>query len=210
MLESSAYEETYQSYLSQIAAIDLHERAERLGGEIHGAGIVVPYFGKPYSISSTDICDLSGNKASFAVRVALSKYVLMCPEVCPSGAEWASYRDFKDAAPFASAFAKNAEKALSDYFSEHARDLDAACHRLACRPPNVEVNYDVARIIDALPKVPVFLLFNDADEEFAASCSILFEKRAEHYLDMECLAIVGWHLADYLKFIAGGASATLI
>ena len=50
-----------------------------------------------------------------------------------------------------------------------------------------------------LPKVPVLLLFNDADDEFPADCKVLFERRAEHYLDMECLAILGNILADYLK-----------
>lgn len=210
MFESAAYEKTYRDYLSQISAIDLYERAEKLGGEIHGDGIVVPYYGKPYVISSSDICETSGKKASFAVRVALSKYVLMCPEVRPSGDAWASYRDFKDAAPFAGAFAKNAEQALADFFSGRIRDLEAACQKLACRPPNVEVAYDVAKIVDALPRVPVLLLFNDADEDFGAGCSVLFEKRAEHYLDMECLAIVGWHLSDYLKSIAGGAGTTLV
>jgi hypothetical protein len=43
------------------------------------------------------------------------------------------------------------------------------------------------------------LLFNDADEEFPARCTVLFEKRAEHYLDMECLAMVGMRLFEYLK-----------
>jgi dienelactone hydrolase len=51
---------------------------------------------------------------------------------------------------------------------------------------------------DALPKIPILLLFNDADDEFPAQCLLLFERRAEKYLDMECLAILGWLLAGYL------------
>lgn len=42
------------------------------------------------------------------------------------------------------------------------------------------------------------MLFNDGDDEFSARCLVLFERRAEKYLDMERLAIVGWLLADYL------------
>jgi hypothetical protein len=52
---------------------------------------------------------------------------------------------------------------------------------------------------DALPKVPVVMLFNDADDEFSATCSVLFERRAENYLDPECLAMVGRCLFTYLK-----------
>jgi hypothetical protein len=43
------------------------------------------------------------------------------------------------------------------------------------------------------------MLFNDADEEFPAQCAVLFERRAENYLDMECLAMVGMLLFEYLK-----------
>ncbi len=44
---------------------------------------------------------------------------------------------------------------------------------------------------NALPKLPMVLLFNDRDEEFPAQAKILFEQRAEVYLDAECLAILG-------------------
>jgi hypothetical protein len=53
--------------------------------------------------------------------------------------------------------------------------------------------------IDVLPKVPLLLLFNDKDEEFPAQCAVLFEKRTEKYLDMECVAMVGMLLYEYLK-----------
>jgi hypothetical protein len=51
----------------------------------------------------------------------------------------------------------------------------------------------------ALPQIPVSMLFKDADEEFVARCAVLFERRAENYLDMECLAMVGMLLFEYLK-----------
>jgi len=43
------------------------------------------------------------------------------------------------------------------------------------------------------------MLFNDADDEFSATCSVLFEQRAENYLDPECLAMVGRRLCTNLK-----------
>jgi hypothetical protein len=52
---------------------------------------------------------------------------------------------------------------------------------------------------DSIPKVPLLLLYNDADDEFPAHCSILFERRAEKYLDAECLAILGMLLSVYLR-----------
>ena len=47
--------------------------------------------------------------------------------------------------------------------------------------------------------IPIIILYNDADEEFSAKCSVLFESRAEKYLDAECLAMIGWQLFSHLK-----------
>jgi hypothetical protein len=43
------------------------------------------------------------------------------------------------------------------------------------------------------------MLFNAAGEEFPAQCAVLFERRAENYLDMECLTMAGILLFGYLK-----------
>ena len=53
--------------------------------------------------------------------------------------------------------------------------------------------------LEALPRVPILLIFNDRDDDFPAQCSLLFEGRAGKYLDMECLAIAGWALSERLK-----------
>jgi len=43
------------------------------------------------------------------------------------------------------------------------------------------------------------MLYNDADDEFPPACSVLFERRAQRYLDPECLAMVGALLFTSLK-----------
>jgi hypothetical protein len=53
-------------------------------------------------------------------------------------------------------------------------------------------------VFEALPRVRIYLIFNDADEDFPADCSLLFEKQAAQYLDMECLAMIGMVLAERL------------
>jgi hypothetical protein len=52
---------------------------------------------------------------------------------------------------------------------------------------------------EALPQIPVILLFNDADDEFPAQSSVLFERKAEKYLDPECLSMAGRLLFTCLK-----------
>ena len=77
--------------------------------------------------------------------------------------------------------------------------MEAACREIQGNPPAATFSYDLCMHFNALPKIPVLLLFNDSDEEFPAQCAVLFERRAENYLDMECLAMVGMLLFEHLK-----------
>jgi hypothetical protein len=59
--------------------------------------------------------------------------------------------------------------------------------------------YQIKFQFSGLPQVPVYLLYNDAEEGFAAQCTLLFEQRAQNYLDMESLAMLGGILAVRLE-----------
>jgi hypothetical protein len=56
----------------------------------------------------------------------------------------------------------------------------------------------------------MLLLFNDADEEFLPQCLLLFERRAETYLDMESMAILAWLLTDDLNQSLGDMRTTVM
>ncbi len=63
----------------------------------------------------------------------------------------------------------------------------------------MDVAYDLSYRFEALPRLSLLLLFNDADEDFPAKCMVLFEKHAEEYLDLESLAMTGAILVRNLK-----------
>jgi hypothetical protein len=199
MEKSSVFEETYSNYLAQIAELDFNQIANRLGGEVVGDELIIPVFGEPIRISTSGIRGPAGSRPNFSVCVILFKYLLLCPDQDPAEKDWVSFKDFKDSAPFAGAFVNYTEAPLAKYFSGRLNDLEAACRRIQGHPPPATFSYDLYMQFKALPKIPLLLLFNDADNEFAAQCMVLFERRAEHYLDMECLAMVGMLLFEYLK-----------
>jgi hypothetical protein len=198
IVESKAFERIYRDYLAQLAAVDLRAAAEILGGRADGEAVVMPFFGRPHKISAAGISDPSGNQPSHSVSVLLSKYLLMCPKYPPLDASWVSYKDFRDAGPFVGGFRNNAEVPLERRFGSNPEELKKRCSALAGGPAAEDFPYEVAVRLPALPKVPILLLFNGTDEEFPARCAMLFERRAEKYLDMECLAIAGWALSAYL------------
>ena len=199
MNKSSVFEETYANYLAQIAGLDFKKIADRLGAETVGDELIIPVFGKPIHVSAAGIRRPSGARPNFSVCVILFKYLLLCPDYDPVGNDWVSFKDFKDSAPFAGAFVNYTEIPLAKYFSGRLNDLVTACQGIQGHPPPATFSYDLCMQFNALPKIPLLMLFNDADAEFPAQCAVLFERRAENYLDMECLAMVGMQLFEYLK-----------
>jgi len=195
----SVFKETYQNYLAQIGKIDLDSRAEKLGGRVEKEEMVLFFFGQPYRISSRGITDPSGKQPLMGISVVLCKYLLLCPDIASLDKEWVSYRDFKDSAPLVHSFVNHTERPIARHFSNRLDDLAAACEKLGGRDPDLDLNYQLIMKLYPLPKVPVLLLFDDIDEEFPAQCKVLFERRAEQYLDPECLAIIGTLLNNFLK-----------
>ncbi|UCF82763.1 MAG: DUF3786 domain-containing protein [Desulfobacteraceae bacterium] len=201
--KASIFEKTYKDYIAQVAGIDLKSIEQKLGVQVEGNEITIPFFRKPHKVSESGITDPSGEQPSLDICVILCKYLLLCPEDVYPKEKWVSFRDFKDSGPLTSYFANDVERAIATYFAGRLDDLKEASKTLAGHTPDMEVAYDLAMQFDALPQVPVILLFNDVDEEFPANSSVIFERRAEHYLDSECLAMVGRCLFTFLKKAVG-------
>lgn len=200
---NEAIEKTYRDYLAQVADLDPAKIAEPLGAEMADQGLHLPLLGNRYIVSANGVSDPAGQRPSHSVSVVLCKYLILCPPYEPRQKDWITYREFKDAAPFVGGFINNTEMPIARYFTGKLAELDQACRKSGGTDPDEGLPYELARRFEVLPKVPIMLLFNDDDEEFPAHCSLLFERRAEQYLDMECLAILGWLLSDQLAKAAG-------
>ena len=199
MEKSPIFEKTYKDYLAQVAKLDFKELQDRLGIEVTEGKAVIPFFGKPYAVSEHGIVGPSGKKPYLSISVILCKYLLMCPESDPKEDNWVSFKDFKDASPLTDAFLNYSERPIAKLFAGRVNDLEKTCKTIGGFSSSEEFSYDLSIQFNALPKVPVLLLFNDSDDEFPAQCLVLFERRTEKYLDMECVAMVGMLLYEYLK-----------
>jgi hypothetical protein len=203
MEKEHVYEQTYQDYLSRIAELDFSFLADKLGMQLEGQQVIIPFFGKPYRVSAKGISDPLNRQPHLSVCVILCKHLLMCPMIEPLAGNWMSFKDFKDAAPLIRAFYNTVTHPIAATFSGRLAALETAVKKIGGYQPAEQYPYDLAMQFDALPALPVLLLFNDKDEEFPAQCSILFERRAEKFLDMECLAMLGMLFFQYLNAEAG-------
>lgn len=193
------FDKIHQDYLVRINNLDLEALSEKIGTEWTGQSVILPLFGVPYSISGAEVLDPSGNEPDHSIKVVLCQYLLRHPSRHPQNKSWASYKDFRDAAPLANTYHVNTEMEIARQFACRLHALKTAGLALGGKNHESALNYDLHMRFDALPRVPILLLFNDADDEFPAQSLLLYEKRVKHYLDMECLAILGRLLAEKLS-----------
>ena len=197
--EETAFDQTVRAYLNQLRDVSLETVARTLGAEFEDPDVVLPFFGEEYRVSVERIAGPSGERPTHDICVILCKYLLLCPETTPRRTDWVSFRDFRDSAPLITYFAHDVERTIASAFSGNPDALDRASRDLGGERPALEVSCDVAAQFQALPRVPVVLIFHDSDEEFTATCSVLFESGADRYLDAECLAMVGGQLSYRLQ-----------
>jgi hypothetical protein len=195
----AAYETTYTHYLEQIRRVDLEAVAPRIGAVRTGKALEIPILDQCYRVSADRITDTAGGRPGFDVCVILARYVLMAPAGPPAEEDWVSFKDFKDAGPLTAYFSNEIERGIAVWFSGRLPDLANAGAVLGGRRPAIDVQVDLALQFDALPEVSVAVLFNDADDEFAADCSVLFARRTDRFLDAECIAMLGYQLFRRLK-----------
>ncbi|MFZ7128593.1 MAG: DUF3786 domain-containing protein [Desulfobacterales bacterium] len=200
MKRAPVFDEIYAKYLQDVSTIDPARVSSRLGLQIEGEAVVVPFYDSPYRVSGSGVTDANGHRPSHAVSVILCKYLLMCPDAEPeSGTDWVTYGSFKDALPFAGGFRNTAEQPIAKAFSGRLKALADSGAVLGGKPFEAPFPADLTLWFPALPTVPLLMVFNDQDDEFPAQCSLFFERRAGAYLDMECLAMLGMVLASWLK-----------
>ncbi len=195
----SVFDKTYEDYLARLAHVNLHGLENMLGVQVDGDTAIVPLYGRPHRVSARGIQDPLWKRPPLDICVILSKYLLMCPSDNPEGQGWVSYRDFRDSGPLTTFFSHDVEQAIAGLFAGKSEDLQKASEDQGGLAPEIDAAYDLSVQFDALPRVPVLMLFNDRDEEFSATCSVLFERCAERYLDPESLAMLGRLLFTYLK-----------
>jgi hypothetical protein len=186
MVESSdVFEKNYKEYCVQIGKIDFGSIKNKLGAVNDGDRMSIPFFNNRYFVSTNGIVDESGNRPDYMICVILAKYILLCPDQSHYDNEWVSFKDFKRASHFTNVnyFSSDTERAIEKHFSGKLNELTKACEELDGSHHEMEISYDLSMQFNALPRVSLLLLFNDGDEEFPAKCTVLFQKRAEYYLD---------------------------
>ena len=209
---SKVFQKHYKAYISQLAGLDLAETGHGAGGRIHTGPeneirVAIPYFNKSYFVSAQGVENEAGNQPGYDICTILCRYLIMAQTwtkgPLPSGNPgWVNFRDLKDSGPLTVYFRDNTEAAIPNALAGKEDRLPDIMAPFNGTVPDLDLQYDLALEITALPKLPLLLLYNAAEPGFPAACSVLFQKNAETFLDAECLAMAGYRLASLVKAFA--------
>jgi len=118
MIREGIFKKTYENYLMQIEKIDFNSIKKNLKVEVEKNKIIIPLFGKSYTVSGAGISDSAGKQPMLDICVILCKYILLCPEIPPKEKDWVSFRDLKDSGPLNNYFVNDVELAIATYFTK--------------------------------------------------------------------------------------------
>ncbi len=199
----SGYEQIYESLLPKLSACDFSEAAGRLGLSLRpDGGMSVNFFGREYEISSRGVNPTDGKPVNVNNRSVLAYYALSkgagepaflyVPVANLTGAKLV----------FSHTNINWMTDSLGKIFSGDYEKFSETMCRLGGVFNGKLNSSGYSWLLEALPKIPIQIIYYDGDDEFPCEIKILFDKNASRFMEFECLAFLEGCLVRALSMTA--------
>lgn len=130
---------------------------------------------------------------------ALLLYYFHTSDGAPLSGRWISFSELPDGRFYNQAFQGYTGKEVSRLFQNDLAAFEQRASQEGGEPFRASQSPgDVAYRFQALPNTPLLLAYWLGDEDFPASCQVLFDASAPHYLPTDAYAILGSMLTHRL------------
>jgi hypothetical protein len=163
-----------------------------------GHHVQIPFFGIRYTLSPNGIRGPENDPPNRTISEILFNYVMDYPPNAPETGRLISFRELTGAGPLVVNFANNTNKTITTTFAGNLSALQSAAGALGADPQPDVSGFDLFFEFMALPGVPLYLQFNDAQGPIPAQGSLLLEASIEAYLDMRTIFTLGTYLCGRL------------
>jgi hypothetical protein len=186
----------------KVAPLDFAALAQGLGatyGEEAGRPYLsLTYFGHRLLVFKDELRYPPGAHADPWDAILLYNYIAFQGKE-PVAGRWIAYNSLPNSVSKAKTLAR-LEKKLADHFAGRATLLKERAAQLGGEPVAVGEDADLQAAFLPLPKVPLLLLFWDAEAEegFAPQAHLLFDASVTAYLDLEGMLFLVEHLMERL------------
>ncbi|MFZ5452908.1 MAG: DUF3786 domain-containing protein [Thermodesulfobacteriota bacterium] len=186
----------------KIAPLNFRDLAEGLG-TVYGEDddrpyLAFSYFGEALRVFKDEVRYPPGAVPNPWDAILLYNYLASGGQGQPTGT-WITYQSLPNSVSKAKTLAR-LEKELAAHFAGQLAQLQERAAALGGEPAAAAEDADFQRVFLPLPRVPVLLLFWEAEPEegFAAQAHFLFDATVGDFLDLESLLFLVEQLIDRL------------
>ena len=199
----SNYEQVSDALEKEATGMDFKEAAESIGG-MYTSGdnretIRLTMINKAYELRKEGLFENDTYCQDSWTKIIVYDYVRRKGSMALSG-DWIPLGHFPHTASHVKAFQSSAEKKIANSFKNDLEGLKRRCAEVGANEAKGKTKADYFCCFELLPRVPLYLSFWAADEEFDAECRILFDRSAEEYIDIEYLAYLVERFVDKLVY----------
>jgi hypothetical protein len=192
------HESIFRELITKLSGCDFQEAADRLGLEYVDGGIQVCFLKREYRITLDGVETLDGQPVNVNNRSVLLYYLLSKGQGDPEN----SYVLFESIVRMISGL--NAQSRLMNtplerYFGNDYAKFSEAAVKLGGIEEESNGGKHQWRF-GVLPKIPLKIIFYEADDEFPVDIQMMLDKTALQFLEFECLAfMVGCFVRALIK-----------
>ncbi len=176
----------------QIAVNDLHQLAQNSGGvsNLEHNTLELIFWKRSISIAFPEIQIIDQNTKEILpdFTQAMILYYLLTADGTPCSGDWISFADLPDGKFYQRAFQGYTGHELARQIGNHLEGFIRVAEEWQAH--KIQFAH-AAYIFQALPRVPLLVVYWQGDDDFPANFQILFDRSAPHYLPTDAYAILG-------------------
>jgi hypothetical protein len=196
----------------RLASMNIRDLPERIGGQLvdrDGRPVLeLPYFNHSIFISGETVTHHDGTPLTHWEQVFIFNHMAQGGRSHPTG-KWKGLVEFPNTISKIKSMKRHVEEPLKETFKGKTQQLRDAAARLGGQDLTREMgSADVALHFQVLPRVPVMLMFwnADAEDDFEAEAKLLFDETITDHLDIESIMFLSERLQQLLCGIEPGDS----
>ncbi|MDA8407567.1 MAG: DUF3786 domain-containing protein [Deltaproteobacteria bacterium] len=192
------YESIYLGLITKLSECDFHESAERLGLEYVDSAVQISFLKREYRITLDGVEPLDGQPVNVNNRSVLLYYLLSKGQGDPENS-FISFESIPRMISGLSVQSRLMNTPLERYFGNDYVKFSEAAVKLGGIEEEPQLGKHLWRF-DVLPKIPLKIVFYEADDEFPVEIQIMLDKTVLQFLEFECLAfLVGCFVRALIK-----------
>jgi len=172
------------------------EVAEGIGGVVHGESLILKCLGREFSISPKGEIYTSGHINPWE-KIFLLNYIKNAGKDDLTN-RWVSFSALNDGMLKSSTFERECEEPLNNLFNKSMEKTTQILQKLgALKQDGFATEH--AWVIFLLPKIPVLILYWQAEDDIPSQTKILFDPTADRFLDVESLLFLAEGLVTNIE-----------